>query len=76
MGTKTISLSDEAYRILGAAKRPGESFSDVVRRVFKKKPLSSFSGAWAGLEKEKITEIRELIKKERAITERKRHGSA
>ncbi len=33
MGTKTISLEDSAYERLRAAKRPGESFSDVVRRV-------------------------------------------
>lgn len=33
MGTKTISLEDSAYQTLKAAKRPGESFSDVVRRI-------------------------------------------
>ena len=33
MGTKTISLEDSAYETLKAAKRPGESFSDVVHRV-------------------------------------------
>lgn len=31
--TKTISLSDEAYEDLKRAKRPGESFSDVARRL-------------------------------------------
>lgn len=31
--TKTISLSDEAYDMLSRAKRPGESFSDVARRL-------------------------------------------
>lgn len=31
--TKTISLSDEAYEMLAAAKRPGESFSDTTRRL-------------------------------------------
>jgi len=33
MGTKTISLEDSAYVKLKAAKRPGESFSDVVNRI-------------------------------------------
>jgi predicted CopG family antitoxin len=34
MGTTTISLSDEAYRVLRAQKREGESFSDLVLRKF------------------------------------------
>lgn len=36
MGTTTISLSDEAYRVLKAQKREGESFSDLVLRKFGK----------------------------------------
>lgn len=31
--TKTISLADDAYDALAAAKRVGESFSDVARRL-------------------------------------------
>lgn len=31
--TKTISLSDDAYEALTAAKRGDESFSDVARRL-------------------------------------------
>lgn len=31
--TKTISLADDAYDALAAAKRAGESFSDVARRL-------------------------------------------
>lgn len=33
MGSKTISLEDSAYSKLKAAKRSGESFSDVIHRL-------------------------------------------
>lgn len=36
MGTTTISLSNEAYKILKAQKRGGESFSDLILRKFGK----------------------------------------
>lgn len=41
MATKTISLELDAYERLKAAKGPGDSFSDVVRRAtFPKKALT------------------------------------
>lgn len=33
MGSKTISLDDDAYETLKNQKRPGESFSDVIHRM-------------------------------------------
>lgn len=33
MASKTISLDEDAYTKLKAAKQPGESFSDVVHRL-------------------------------------------
>ena len=45
MGTKTISLSDDAYERLSAAKRDGESFSDVVRRLAPGIQLTDYVGA-------------------------------
>ena len=36
VGTTTISLSNEAYRLLKAQKRRGESFSDLILRKFGK----------------------------------------
>ena len=37
--TKTISLADDAYEALLDVKRPGESFSDLARRVSKREAL-------------------------------------
>lgn len=31
--TKTLSLADDAYEALRRVKRPGESYSDLARRV-------------------------------------------
>lgn len=36
VGSTTITISDEAYRILKAQKKEGESFSDVILRTFPK----------------------------------------
>ncbi len=63
--TKVISLSNEAYQTLKDSKRPGESFSDVVLRVVKKKKKKSlleFSGKWVG---DDINEVFAQIKKDR-----------
>ncbi len=68
MKIKTISLSEEAYRKLKAEKRKGESFSEVVKRITNKKPLSAFAGAWGDLEEERIEEIKNILKKEREIS--------
>lgn len=38
---KQVQLSDDAYATLSALKSPGESFSDVVRRLAASKDLSA-----------------------------------
>lgn len=48
MGTKTISLADDAYERLKAAKREGESFSDVVRRLTQGVTLAEYHGVLEG----------------------------
>ena len=51
MGHKTITISEEAYKMLAGLKREGESFTEVIKRVveeIRRKPLSSFSGRWEG----------------------------
>ena len=44
MGTKTISISDEAYGILKSKKEGSESFSEVIVKLTGKSSLSSFAG--------------------------------
>ena len=64
MGTKTISISDEAYRIMKSRKDNGESFSEVIIKLSGKKKLSSFYGALSK-ESENLLErnIKEVRKK-------------
>ncbi len=44
VSTRTISLADDAYEALLAMKQPGESFSDVVRRITRRRSLTELSG--------------------------------
>lgn len=51
MPSKTISLEDGAYELLRGAKREGESFSMVVRRLLEPRhrdPLSRMAGLLSG----------------------------
>jgi len=68
MASKTISLSEEAYEQLKSKKQKGESFSTVIKRLVKKRPLTAFAGAWRDLEEEKITEIKNILKREKEIS--------
>lgn len=43
MSTKTVSLSEDAYEALLAMKRPGESFSDIVRRLTRRSSLTELA---------------------------------
>ncbi len=47
MAYKTISISDDVYKLLKDARRDEESFSDVIRRLLKKDKteLSEYFGA-------------------------------
>jgi predicted CopG family antitoxin len=58
MGTKTISLADDAYEKLRAHKREGESFSDVVRRLAGGVTLSEYHGV---LEEDTADELEEIL---------------
>lgn len=45
MGTKTLSISDDAYQRLRAAKLEHESFSQVIQRLTGRRDLLRFAGS-------------------------------
>lgn len=66
MGTRTISITDEAYDRLKSAKRDDESFSDVVNRI---SPGVRLDDYWGVLDDESADELHDTIS-----DSRNRHG--
>jgi predicted CopG family antitoxin len=48
MGTKTITITEDAYKKLKVEKMEGESFSELIDRLTdgSRKDLMEFAGAW------------------------------
>jgi predicted CopG family antitoxin len=72
MGTKTISLADDAYEKLKAHKREGESFSDVVRRLAGGVTLSEYYGVLDEGTADDLERVIEERRAERSATHRER----
>ncbi len=54
MGTKNISITDEAYDALSREKRKGESFTEAILRLTRKSgKLMDCFGIWEMSDKEK-----------------------
>jgi len=56
MGTKTITITEDAYKRLKVEKLEGESFSELVTRLTdrSRKDLIEFAGAWKDFDAEGI----------------------
>jgi len=64
MSTKTISIMEDAYKMLANKKRKEESFSELIRRVLvEKKDIMRFAGAWSNISDKEALEIKENIRK-------------
>ena len=71
VASRTISLSEDAYDLLLHRKEPGESFSDVVRRLAGKRSPLEFVGAWADLPKKDVARMKRDIRSGWKASERK-----
>ncbi|BAB67037.1 antitoxin VapB family protein [Sulfurisphaera tokodaii] len=62
---KTITISEEAYRLLLSEKREGESFSDVIIRLVKssRKNIMDYAGIWGDMNDEEVNKLFEDLKK-------------
>jgi len=59
MGTKNISISDEAYERLKAIKKSRESFTDVINRLTGRRSVMELAGV---LSKEEAREMKKIVK--------------
>jgi predicted CopG family antitoxin len=71
VSTKTISLAEDAYEALSAMKRPGESFTDIVRRLTRKRSLADLTGVMEARDANAVAAAIEANRKQR-LAERKR----
>ena len=65
MASKTITISEEAYRRLKSRKNENESFTDVINNPTRERPLSEIAGI---LSEEEAESLEERIKDNRRKT--------
>ena len=71
MGTKTISITNEAYDWLKSKKGEKDSFSDVIVKHFARRSLLELAGTLTDEEAEELRKhIREGRKRSRARVDR------
>lgn len=73
MATKTITIMEDAYKLMAMEKMPNESFSDLVRRKFRNADLLQFAGAWKDMSDEQAEELKASV---RAVRENMNKGFA
>jgi len=67
MGSKNISISEEAYQRLASLKKPNESFTQVINRLTQKRSILELAGT---LSEQDAAEIIENINNLRKDSEK------
>lgn len=66
MTSKNVSLKEETYELISREKLPGESFSDTIERLVKRRgKLMDAVKSWDEVDKDEVDEIEENIEKAR-----------
>jgi predicted CopG family antitoxin len=63
MGTKNIAISDEAYQMLKALKKSGESFTDVIERMTHKSSVLELAGVLSKKEAANVEKYVRAVRK-------------
>ena len=70
MSTKTITIMEDAYEVLARNKRNNESFSDLIRRTFKKGSIMEFAGAWSDMGEKEAANLKSRLEKFRELSDK------
>ena len=54
MTSKNISVTDDVYELLSKMKLEGESFSDAIKRLAKRRRLADCAGLWSDVSEKEM----------------------
>jgi len=52
--SKTVSVSEDAYELLKKMKLKGESFTETIRRLARRRRLADCAGLWSDVSEEEM----------------------
>ena len=61
MTSKNISITEDVYRLLSRMKLEGESFSNVIRRLARRRSLADSASLWSELPEEELEAFTESL---------------
>jgi predicted CopG family antitoxin len=62
LGTKNISISEEAYERLSALKKSNESFTEVINRLTEKRSILELAGVLTEREGRELNETLSMLR--------------
>ena len=66
MSAKTVALDPEAYEMLRRNRRPGETFSDAVKRLSGgRRSILEYAGIWKDIPEKDLEKVRSFLREGR-----------